>query len=131
MHNCKEIAHHSKMGKKKGSGTNLYGVQSLDWADDWCVLCEGEIDALTYQQIGVPAVAVPGAEVWRPYWDNIFEDFSRVYLAMDGDDAAKDLWNNSTENLTNIIKMQMPDGEDVNSMYLKAGKDYLLGRIKK
>jgi len=130
-HNCKEIPHHSKMGKKKGSETRLYGVQSLDWADDWCVLCEGEIDALTYQQIGVPAVAAPGAEVWLPHWDNVFEDFSRVYLAMDGDKAAEDLWNNATENLSNIIKMQMPDGEDVNSMFLKSGKDYLLGRIKK
>ncbi len=130
-HNCKEIPHHSKMGKKKGSETRLYGVQSLDWADEWCVLCEGEIDALTYQQIGVPAVAAPGAEVWLEHWNNVFEDFSRVYLAMDGDKAAEDLWNNATENLSNVIKMQMPDDEDVNSMFLKSGEQYLLDRIKK
>lgn len=130
-HNCKEIPHHSKMGKRKGSETRLYGVQAESWAEEWIVLCEGEIDALTYQQIGVPAFGVPGAEVWLPHWDNILMDFSRVYLAMDGDKAAEDLWNNATENLTNVIKMQMPDGEDVNSMFLKEGKDYLLSRIKK
>ena len=130
-HDCKEIPHHSKMGKKKGSGTNLYGVQALAWADEWCVVCEGELDALVYQQIGVPAVGVPGAENWKPYWDNIFEDFSRVYLAEDGDTAGKDLWERMTENLSNVIRMKMPDGEDVNSMYLKSGKDYLLGRIRK
>ena len=130
-HDCKAIPNHAKMGKKKGTETRLYGVQALSWADDWCVITEGEIDALTYQQIGIPAVGVPGAKVWEEHWNNVFEDFSRVYLAMDGDEAAVHLWNNATEKLSNVIKMQMPDGEDVNSMFLKAGKDYLLGRIKK
>lgn len=130
-HACKEVPGHSKMGKRKGTETRLYGVQSLEEATDWCVLTEGEIDALTWQQMGVPAVGVPGAEVWEEHWVNVFEDFSRVYLAEDGDNAGKDLWVNSSEHLTNMIRMKMPDGEDSNSMYLKAGKDYLLGRIKK
>jgi hypothetical protein len=30
-----------------------------------------------------------------------------------------------------VVRMRMPDGEDSNSMYLKYGKEYLLGRIKK
>lgn len=129
-HNCKEIAHHKKYLKRKGSPTNLYGVQSASWADDWIVVTEGEIDALTWQQIGVPAIGVPGAENWKDHWVNVFEDFSRVYLAEDGDDAGKDLWIAMSENLTNVIRMKMPDGEDSNSMFLKAGADYLLGRIK-
>jgi len=129
-HNCKEIPHHKKYLKRKGSGTNLYGVQSASWADDWIVVTEGEIDALIWQQIGVPAIGVPGAENWKDYWVNVFEDFSRVYLAEDGDDAGKDLWIAMTENLTNVIRMKMPDGEDSNSMFLKEGGDYLLGRIK-
>lgn len=129
-HNCKEIPHHKKYLKRKGSGTNLYGVQSASWADDWIVVTEGELDALVWQQIGVPAIGVPGAENWKGYWNNVFEDFSRVYLAEDGDDAGKDLWIAMTENLTNVIRMKMPDGEDSNSAYLKFGKEYLLSRIK-
>lgn len=130
-HNCKEVAHHRKYLKRKGSPTNLYGVQSAFWADEWIVVTEGEIDALTWQQIGVPAIGVPGAENWMPHWANLLEDFSRVYLAEDGDDAGKDLWIASSENLSNVIRMRMPDGEDSNSMYLKYGKEYLLGRVKK
>jgi len=130
-HNCKEIPHHAKYMKRKGSPTNLYGVQSASWADDWIVVTEGEIDALVWQQIGVPAIGVPGAENWKDHWNNVFEDFSRVHLAEDGDDAGKDLWIAMSENLTNVIRMKMPDGEDTNSMFQKSGKDYLLSRIKK
>lgn len=130
-HNCKEIPKHSKYMKRKGSGTSLYGVQSADWAEEWIVVTEGEIDALVWQQIGVPAMGVPGAENWQDHWVNVLEDFSRVYLAEDGDDAGKDLWIAMSENLTNVIRMKMPDGEDTNSMFLKEGEGYLLGRIKK
>lgn len=134
-HNCKEIPNHSKYVRQKGSGVNLYGVQSVAWAEDWIVVTEGEIDALTWQQIGVPALAVPGAENWKDHWANLLEDFSRVYLAEDGDNAGKDLWIAMSEHIdqgnTMVVRMRMPDGEDTNSMYLKHGKDYLLGRIKK
>lgn len=131
-HNCKEQGpHHKKYKKRKGSASNLYGVQSASWADDWIVVTEGEIDALVWQQIGVPAIGIPGAETWKDHWVNVFEDFSRVYLAEDGDDAGKDLWVAMSENLTNVIRMKMPDGEDSNSMFLKAGGQYLLDRIKK
>lgn len=134
-HNCKEVPNHSKYKKRKGSPVNIYGVQSLAAATDWLVVTEGEIDALTWQQIGVPALAVPGAENWKDYWGNLLEDFSRVYLAEDGDNAGKDLWIAMSEHVdqsnTMVVRMRMPDGEDSNSMYLKHGKDYLLGRIKK
>lgn len=134
-HNCKEIPHHSKYWKRKGSPTNIYGVMSIAKADDWIVVTEGEIDALIWQQMGVPALGVPGAENWKEHWSNLLEDFSRVYLAEDGDSAGKDLWIAMSEHIdqsnTMVVRMRMPDGEDTNSMYLKYGKDYLLGRIKK
>lgn len=134
-HDCKTIPDHKKYRKRKGSPVNLYGVMSIAQADDWIVVTEGEIDALTWQQIGVPTLAVPGAENWKEHWANLLEDFSRVYLAEDGDNAGKDLWIAMSEHVdqsnTMVVRMRMPDGEDSNSMYLKYGKDYLLGRIKK
>ena len=134
-HNCKEIPNHTKYWRRKGSPTNIYGVLSVNQASDWIVCTEGAIDALTWQQIGVPALGVPGAENWKEHWANLLEDFSRVYLAEDGDNAGKDLWIAMSEHIdqsnTMVVRMRMPDGEDSNSMYLKHGKDYLLGRIKK
>lgn len=134
-HNCKEIPNHTKYYRRKGSGVNIYGVQSVAWATDWLVVTEGALDALTWQQIGVPALGIPGAENWQEHWANLLEDFSRVYLAEDGDTAGKDLWIAMSEHVdqsnTMVVRVRMPDGEDSNSMYLKQGKDYLLGRIKK
>lgn len=130
-HVCADVPRHDKMGKRKGTETRFYGVQSVDWAEEWIVVCEGELDALTWQQIGVPALGVPGAEVWLDHWDNVLEDFSQVYVVTDGDDAGKDLWINASENLSNVIRVKMPDGQDTNSMFVKAGEEYLLGRINR
>lgn len=134
-HDCKVTPDHSKYWRRKGSGVNLYGVQSVAWAEDWIVVTEGELDALVWQMIGVPAIGIPGAENWKPHWANVLEDFSRVYLAEDGDKAGKDLWMAMSDHIdqsnTMVVRMRMPDGEDSGSMYLKNGKDYLLGRIKK
>lgn len=133
-HNCKTVPDHAKMAKPSGQGNLLYGVQSVAWADDWIVVTEGEIDALTWHQIGIPALSVPGAKNWKPHWNLIFQDFSRVYLAEDGDAAGELLWERMGHELKDsvqMIRVKMPDGEDTNSMYVKQGKDYLLGRIKK
>ena len=130
-HKCKEVPDHSKMAKPNKQPNRLYGVQTAAWADDWIVVTEGEIDALTWHQIGVPAISIPGAKDWKPHYKNVFEDFSRVYLAIDGDDAGKQLWNTLKSELTHVIPIWFPAGEDTNSMYVKHGKDALLERIKK
>jgi DNA primase len=130
-HDCKAQENHSKYMYKKGSGTNLYGVQTASWADEWIVATEGEIDALTWHQIGVPALGISGVKKWEDHWANVFEDFSRVYLAEDGDDAGKWLWDKMSSELNNVIRMKMPNGEDSNSVFVKYGKDRLLGMIRK
>lgn len=130
-HDCKEQVDHGKMAKPTGQGNLLYGVQSMSWADEWIVVTEGEIDALTWHQIGVPAISIPGAKNWKEHWPHVFADFSRVYVVTDGDDAGKEVWKKVSYEVDNAIWIKMPDGEDTNSMYLKRGKDYLLSRIKK
>lgn len=130
-HKCKEITDHSKMAKPNKQPNRLYGVQTADWADDWIVITEGEIDAMTWHQLSIPAISIPGAKDWKSHYKNVFEDFSRVYLAIDGDQAGRELWNTIKSELTHVIPMWFPDGEDSNSMYVKHGKSALLERIKK
>lgn len=130
-HDCK-MTGCPKILRPKGWGNRLYGVQSLKVADDWIAVAEGEIDALTLQMVGIPAVGVPGAEVFKDHWPNVFEDFSRVYMYADGDKAGSDMiskWRDRIE--TAVISAKMPDDEDVNSMFLKKGADFLIGKIRK
>lgn len=134
-HSCKEIPNHSKYWRRRGSEVRLYGVQEVARATDWIVATEGAIDALTWQMLGVPAIGIPGAENWQQHWANVLEDFSVVHLAEDGDTAGGDLWRAMSDHVdqsnTLVVRMRMPDGEDSNSAYIKFGRDYLLGRIKK
>lgn len=128
-HNC-----HTSGCKKylmsEGFKTNLYSVQSLGWASDWIAITEGEIDALSLNSIRVPAVGVSGAEKWQDHWENVFEDYSRIYVFTDGDDPGKKFGKEMARKL-NAIVIDMPDGEDVNSMLVKQGAEYLRGRIRK
>lgn len=130
-HKCKEVPNHAKYMKPKGASGNLYGVQSISWADDWIILTEGELDAETWQQIGVPALGAPGAKAWKDHWTNVLEDFARVYVIAEGDQAGEEFWKLVSSQVTNTIKVPLPNGEDSNSLFVKGGADALVSRIKK
>lgn len=129
-HNCKERGH-AKYTKARNSGSNLWGVQSIAHADDWIILTEGELDAFTWQQIGAPALAAPGAESWEDHWSHLLEDFSRVYVIAEGDKAGDSFWDKVSSRVTHTIKVKLPGGEDSNSLYVKGGAEALTSRIKK
>lgn len=130
-HDCK-FHGHAKLYRASGWPTRLYGVQSARQADDWIAVTEGAQDAITLQMIGIPAIGVPGSENFQPHWPSLFEDFSRVYLFADGDDAGDKMLNLWRDRLdTAVISARMPDKEDVNSMYVKYGKEPLLAKIRR
>lgn len=129
-HNCKEIEGHKKYLKPAGTKQHLYGVMYYDDADNFIALTEGEIDALTLQQIGIPALGVPGAENWKPHWTSILQDFSTVYVFSDGDEAGQKFAKRVMTEYDRTVNVRMPEGEDVNSVFVKYGKDYLLKKIE-
>lgn len=130
-HNCKENGH-GKYSKEKGQANELYGVRSFDDATDWIGVTEGELDSLILRQIGIPAVAIPGAENWQDWWPNVFEDLSRIYVFADGDDAGKKLYERLRDKLNMpVLRVKLPAGEDVNSTYLKYGAEAIVKRVKK
>lgn len=128
-HNCK-AAEHPKYMKLKGSDTNLYNVQAYYDAHDYIVITEGEIDALTLSMAGIPAIGVAGAESWKQHWNLIFLDFQRVFVFSDGDDAGQKFAEKVVSEIR-AINIPMPNGMDVNDVYLADGPEALLGRIGK
>jgi len=113
-----------------GTHTRLYNVLSLQHAGDFIAVCEGEIDALTlHLKCGIPAVGVPGANSWKKHYTRILQDFERVYVFADGDQPGSDFAKGLARELNTVITLQMPEGEDVNSMYLKNGYDYFTEKV--
>ena len=130
-HSCKDAGHGKYLGMK-GEKLTLYGVRSFDDATDWIGITEGELDSLILRQIGIPAVAIPGASSWENHWKNVFEDLSRVYVFADADAAGEGLYERLRDRLDSpVLKVRLPSGEDVNSTYLKYGAQAIVDRIKK
>lgn len=106
--------------------TRLYNVRDIDKATDWIGVCEGELDTITLSScVGIPCVGVAGANSWRDHYTKLLDDFERVYIFADGDSAGTAFARSLTKELPVTI-IQLDDGEDVNSSYVKHGKDYLL-----
>lgn len=131
-HKCREVPKHSKYNKPSGQHTTLYNVNDFHSSSRDIHVAEGELDALTLSGLcGLPAVGVPGASNWLPFWRDVFADFRNVYVFCDGDEEGEKLGRKFEKEIGgSVIPIHLPAGEDVNSMYLKYGPERLKGMAK-
>jgi len=114
-----------------GATTHLYNVASIFRATTYISICEGEIDTITLDNVcGIPAVGVPGVNNWKKHYGRILADFDKVFLFADGDNAGTEFGKSLSRELGNLVVVQMPEGEDVNSMYRIHGADYFKQKIE-
>jgi DNA primase len=66
---------------------------------------------------------------WKKHYTKLLSDFDKVFMFADGDQAGHDFAKSLTRELGNVVTVQMPEGEDVNSMYLKHGADYFKQKV--
>ena len=123
-HDCAEDGCPKYLGRP-GSSLRIYNVGSLVTAGDTICVTEGELDALILTQLGYDAVGLPGAESWKRHWHRLFEDFQRIIVFGDGDSAGRRFIKKMMDEFPQTVEgMQLPDGEDVNSMFLAEGPEY-------
>jgi hypothetical protein len=127
-HDCKTVPGHKKYLKPKGLETTLYGV--ADMFKDTLDIClaEGELDAIVLSElVGLPSIGNPGSENWKPWWTDLLRDFRRVFVYCDGDESGRDMGERVQKELDSmaVVLIHLPDGEDVNSLYLKKGAQHL------
>lgn len=114
---------------RAGSKVHLFGVTALLKPSDYIVLCEGEIDCITLNQIGVPAVGVPGANNWKDYWRLLLLDYSDVIVVCDGDQAGRDFGRKVAERVDGATVVHLPDGTDVNDLYVREGAQAIKDKV--
>lgn len=113
-----------------GTQTRMFNVRALHEAYDSIAVCEGEIDAITlHYKCGIPAVGVPGVNSWKPHYNRLLQDFSTIYIFADGDQPGIDFAKSLAKELGNVITIQMPEGEDVNSIFLRNGTNYFKEKV--
>lgn len=128
-HDCKEHSHQKYM-TWEGLDANLYNVRALDEANSAIAIAEGEVDALSSSLAGIPCVGISGAEKWKPHWKNVFEDFERIYVWQEGDEAGKRFAKRMSIEV-GAIRVMLPVKEDVNSLWVSTGAEGLRARIRK
>ena len=107
-----------------GAETKMYNVLDVERANDFIGVCEGELDTLTLSAcIGIPCIGVPGANSWKKHYTRLLADFERVFVFADGDQPGTEFARSLARELPVTI-IQLPDGHDVNSMFVQEGVDY-------
>lgn len=110
--------------------TRLYNTPALLADSDVIAVCEGELDTLVmHALVGVPAVGVPGANNWREHYRLLLEDFERVLVMCDGDQAGRDFGRKVAGEVDGAAMVHMPDGLDVNDCYLAEGAEGVRKRM--
>lgn len=123
-HACGEVGCAKYLGRP-GSTLRIFGVNDLIAAGDSLCVTEGELDSLILRQLGHPSIGLPGAESWKRHWHRLLEDFSRIVVFGDGDPAGRRFIKRMMDEFPQSVEgVQLPDGEDVNSMYLLEGSEY-------
>lgn len=90
-----------------GSETRLFN-SDYTWHQRELFATEGEMDAMVLEQLGFPAVGIPGAASWQDAWDGYFSEARRVYAVFDRDAAGA----------KGLAKMEERFGSKVRALHL-------------
>lgn len=109
----------------------IFNPEALFDDRSYIAICEGEIDAITAHQSGLPAVGIAGVDNWQPYFRRVFAGYSEVFILGDNDDNGQG--ESFAVNLGRLIPnskvVLMPDGHDVNSFVKEQGGNALLDKV--
>jgi DNA primase len=121
-----------KYWQPPGSTITIYNVNELVKHQRWIAVCEGEIDCITAVQAGIPAIGIPGASAWKDHYSSLFEGYERVIILQDNDDkgAGADFAKKVAGEVPAPAIIKLPEGEDVNSFYVKHGAAELRALLK-
>ena len=119
-----------KYKSRPGTQGRIFGVSNLVTAGTWICITEGELDSLILQQLGYPAVGIPGAGAWKHHWKRVFEDFTRIFVFCDGDEAGKTFGTRFCTEIPLAEMVVCPTKQDVNSMFLSEGRTYFDGILR-
>jgi DNA primase len=113
-----------------GFETNIYLVESFFAHSEYMAVAEGELDALSLVEAGIPAVGLPGVNSWKPYYRRCFEDWPTIFVFADGDQPGRDFAAFLAREIR-AAPIYMPPGTDVNTQLVKEGPEWLQAQILK
>jgi len=118
-HECKDLGHSKYL--TDAMDNRLFNVRAIVSASNVICVTEGELDSVVLTMCGFPSVAAPGSNTWKRHHPRMFAGFTKVYVFGDGDKAGQAFSKTVADSMGNSVRLVMPEGEDVNSLYVSAG----------
>lgn len=115
----------------EGAQPRMFNVGAIHWAahnSDVIHVAEGELDAIVLEQLGLPAVAIPGSGAWLPHHSRMLAGFNRVWVWADPDEGGRALANKICNSLRQAKVVKLEHG-DVGESLQAYGPDYLYDLI--
>ncbi|WP_407696596.1 toprim domain-containing protein [Streptantibioticus cattleyicolor] len=120
---------HGKYRSLPGDVPRLYNTMALIGSSPNVVVTEGEMDAMTWEAAGVPAVGYQGTSAWRAHFDPAFMGFRHVYHVADGDEPGIAAAEKRAAEMPNAKVIIPAPRHDSNSFAYEYGFDVLRERI--
>lgn len=120
---------HGKYNTVKDEPARMFNIRAIFQAGDELHVTEGEFDAVILNKIGLPAVALPGANNFKPRHRRMLAGFSRIWVWGDPDDAGAEFTNKICRSLRQAKGLRLRDG-DVTDTYMKGGEQALLAVLE-
>lgn len=125
-HSYRTLTEPKEVWQDKGCAPALFGWQGISeraWERREILICEGQIDAMSWAQWGIDALSIPngGGRTWIDYeWHNL-EAFTTIFLSFDMDGKSDE---NLDETISRLGKhrcriVKMPD-KDANAALQRA-----------
>lgn len=119
--------YHGKYNSVAGGANRLFNVGEIirqaESGSSSIHLTEGEIDAMTLNQAGFPAIAAPGAATWEQRHSVMLAGFDKVYIWGDPDSAGAEFVQKVEAGLRGSgVPIRLTEG-DVNDVYVQGGRE--------
>jgi len=113
-----------KYFREEGCASILFNLDAVK-EKGWVLLTEGEFDAIAFDQLGFPAVAVTGgADTFLDEWIDPLESFQQIFISYDMDEAGRKGAERAADKLGRYrcfnVLLPLKDGNDC----LPAGYTY-------
>ncbi|MFI0553400.1 toprim domain-containing protein [Streptomyces scabiei] len=120
---------HGKYLTLPGDQPRLFNTRSLITTHPFIVITEGEMDAMAWESVGMPAIAYQGTSSWRDHFIPPLLGFETVYIIADGDKPGIEAAEKLAASLPNAKVIVLGDGHDSNSFLHEYGAAALRERI--
>lgn len=133
-HDHREL-HHGKYMSVAGDSPRIFNLPAIMRAshsvEGVLHVTEGEFDAMILTQLGVNAVAVPGANSFRRHQRRMLSGFNRVFVWGDPDEAGAEFALKLGKQVGNAVTVPLrPADGDITELFLAQGREGIESRLR-